>query len=897
MGSSRVKKPKIIKEIHAQIKTYAWHAHDYREVLVVLGSVEDGLSMKEVFVRTNIHGKNEFTKQKGTSLFVQVLNQLKSPLAIVLLFAFILTSALEEYVDASVIALALIVAVLISLVQEGKASKAFAKLAESQVHTATVFRDGERHEILARDLVPGDIVELQSGEQVPADVRLTKVKNLEINESALTGEWQAVKKHTNPVPIGTPFADRENMAWKGTFISTGYGIGVVIAIGDNTEVGELALSLKDIKEESTPVQIEMRKVSFFMLYVIAGLVLILFLIGLFNEHSLHDMTLMAIAIAVASVPEGLPAAVTIVLAVGMESLLKRGGLVRNLLAAETLGSTTYVLTDKTGTLTQAKMAITGVIFSNSVNMDYEAWHDNAEIKNILDIALCATDAYSDNTKNGVVMRGESVEKAILEKFTSLDLDAEVDSLRANRMDYLAFTSENRFAAGLVKEYFSFKLCINGAPEYMLAEASHHLVGEEEVELSVEDRSAFFDEIDVQNKEGKRLVAVAYKKATSDIIDTTDIANILKNTVFVGILILNDPVRPGVKEAIAGVQSAGAKVILITGDNPATALNIARQVGIAGMHESAITGDELAELSDEELLQAVEHVHVFARILPKQKMRIAEVLQRSGEIVAMTGDGINDAPALRKANIGIAIGSGTQVAKESSDLVLVNDSFEIIYAAIEEGRRIIANLRKIIGYLLSTSLTEIVLISAALLTGGLVPLLPVQILWGNIIEEGLMSVAFAFEKGEKNAMKRKPRDIHEEGILSKEMLQFLFLVVFVLSCITLSLYGYLRFLNLDIDIIRSVMFLAISLDSLFIAFAFRSLSVPIWRLSFFANRFFIGAFLLSFVFLFGALSIPFMRGVLSYTPLPATLLLIVLGTSFAGFLVVELSKLMFFGKRN
>lgn len=892
--SSSSKDPllQIVHHKEVQEKTYAYHAHDYREVITVLGSTENGLIMSEVRRRQKEQAPNVFTQQKEETFFDRLGKQFKSPLVLVLVLAFGLTSALGEYVDASVIALALAIAVAVGVLQEGKASRAFSKLAKSQVKVATVLRNGKKHEIQASELVLGDVVILKAGVQVPADMRLIHAKQLSINEAALTGEWMAVSKGVDPVAVGTPFADQASMAWMGTFVSQGYAMGVVVAIGDQTAVGKLAQGVRDVIEVDTPLQAEMKKLSNVMLYIIGGLVLFIFIVGLLHSQSLHDMLLMAIAISVASIPEGLPAAVTIILAVGMEALLKRGGLVRNLLAAETLGSTTYVLTDKTGTLTEAKMSVVSVLIEDGVLVDQADFGEVDTVRKLLDVSLAAVDAYTDESTHKREVRGEDVEKAILISSSEIGIDEAKGSLRSDRIDYLSFTSENRFAAGLADVEDGFLLCVNGAPGLLLKKASSVLRESGEEVLYDEAKMHLTKVISQYTKQGKRLVAVAYKKVAYDDIPE-DEKTLLTDIVLAGILVVDDPVRKGISAAIEKVQSAGARVILVTGDNPETALSIARQVGITDAEGVALTGSGLVDLSDDDLIVALETVSVFARVLPKQKLRIAEVLQQKGEIVAMTGDGINDAPALRRANIGIAIGSGTEVAKEASDLVLLENSFATIGAAIEEGRRIISNLRKIVGYLVSTSLTEVALIGTALVLGAAVPILPAQILWANMIEEGLMSVAFAFEKGDKGAMKRKPRDIHEEGLLSKDMLWFMAFVITVLSMITVSLYLYLTHLAIGIDQLRSVMFLAVSLDSLFISFAFRSLTVPIWKIPLHTNIFFVGSFLLSVVMLGVVMVVPFFQFVLSYTPLTSDLLILPLIAGIGSLIVIELGKFLFF----
>lgn len=886
----------------ASQKTTEWHALSTSDVFELLNTGERGLSPVSANEQLKRFGKNTFTEQKQETILERFLRQFKSPLTIILLLASVATFALKEYVDASVILIALLIAVVLGVLQEGKASRAFLRLSKSQVRTAVVVRDGERFEIDAAELVLGDIVVLQGGMQVPADIRLFEAKKLSVNEAPLTGEWMAVKKTTEPLEIGTPFADRTNMAFLGTYVADGYGTGVVVAIGDHTAMGALARELGSIEDEATPLQEEMSHVSQVLLVLIVVLIVGIFFLGIIRGEEVTTMLFTAIAVAVAAVPEGLPAAVTIVLAVGMEALLNRGGLVRSLIAAETLGSTTYILTDKTGTLTEARMAVTDAVYVGCANEKGLAacdWQTDLLAKQIFNIALCATDAFLEVHANGTesyIVRGEPLERAILEAAQKLGLTVHGESLRGQRIDYLAFTSEQRFAAGLGVEADKHILAINGSPELLLAVAGSVLTSTGVVPLSPKDRTFFESAIESYTSEGMRLIAVAYKETTDSEIADEDV-QLLTDCIFAGLLVFTDPIRADVAESIKGVQSAGAEVRLVTGDNPKTALSIARTVGIARKHDIVLTGDDVARLDDRELFEALRTTRVFARILPKQKMRLAAVLKGHGEVVAMTGDGINDAAALRKADIGIAIGSGTEVAKESSDLVLMNDSFSTIHAAIEEGRRIVSNLRRIVGYLLSTSLSEVVLIGGALITGGAVPILPAQILWANIIEEGLMSVAFAFEPGDKNAMKEKPQDVHAEGILSGSMVRFVVTVVLVLGALLLSLYAGLRTLGVPIEEMRSVMFLAVSLDSLFVAFSFRSLKTPVWKIPLRANIFFVISLLTSLFLLTLVLTVPFLQNVFSYEPLPLRDIILVFLYCLSALLMIEVGKWYFFERKR
>lgn len=857
----------------------------------MLGVTAHGLSAAHAAERQQRDGANAFTETPETSVLVRIAQHLTSPLTLVLVVAGALTLILGEYIDTVVIGLALALAVVVGLVQEGRATKAFSALKGTLVEHAVVIRDGVRHQIRARDVVVGDVLFLEAGNKVPADARLIEVNQLQTSEASLTGESATVRKQVDAVAPGTPVADRRSMVYQSTYVAEGTGLAVVVAIGDHTEVGQIATALRDVAEVETPLQAEMRILSERLFYIIGALIVIMIVVGVLTHHSFIHVLLLAVAVAVASVPEGLPAAVTIVLAVGMESLLKRGGLVRNLLAAETLGSTTYILTDKTGTLTEGVMKLTGVMDGSGELIERADFEQCTDAAQIVRVAHAASDAFFDTDDAGnAVVRGGAEEQVVLQAAQSLKLLGE-QSWRSARVAYQAFTSQTRFAAGVVELDSGYTLCANGAPELLLAHARYILENGVAVALTATRRQQLADAVHEATRLGYRLIAVAYQGDYT--YEGSDTLRLPEEMVLAGILVLADPVRVGVESAIAEVQGAGARVVLVTGDSPQTALMIAHTVGITEKDGAVLTGTELTELTDAELLVALRDVSVFARVLPNQKLRIAMVLQQHGEIVAMTGDGINDAPALRRANIGVATGSGTAVAQEASDLVLLEDSFDIMYAAIEEGRRIVANLRKIVAYLVSTSLSEVALIITALLTAGPIPLLPAQILWANIIEEGLMSVAFAFEPGEKRAMRQRPQDIHDEGLIAGSVMRFMAVVISVLGLLNVALYLYVVHLSVSDAVLQSIMFLAIAVDSLFISFSFRSLRAPVWKIHLLENRFFVGSFLISVVLLFGALSIPFMQAALSYTPLPPQFVLLPIVSSVIGLVTIEVAKWYFF----
>lgn len=871
-----------------------------------------GLSTDEVVERHKEYGQNRFTRERSLTLLDRIARQFMSPLVFILIIAAIITLLLREYVDSAVIGLALVINIIVGTLQESRAGKAFDALSSSQERRALIMRDGKRGNIDAADLVPGDVIILEGGYQVPADARILSAKDLRINEAVLTGEWLPVEK-TVAMPDGEmPLAEQVNMAWMGTLIESGYGTALVVATGDKTEVGKIARSLSAIDESSTPLQANIRIVAHFLTAVIFVAVGVIFMLGMARSESLLEMFLLAVAVAVATVPSGLPAAVTVVLALGMETILKRGGLVRNLLAAETLGATTLILTDKTGTLTEAKMHLATVHTATSLEAPAEKEHagtaaDTSRIatpddRYLLQTAVLASDAFIDEEADApqkLTVHGRPIEKAIIlgaleEGIAHAELSGEYQ-----RLDYLRFESARRFGASLTTlgKRKTRRLHITGAPETLIAQSDYLYKDSKKTVFSEHDHERFAQLLDAKSKEGKRLIGAAYKDVTWDELpENADPlrADLTEKMVFVGVLAFEDPVREDVPASIAEVKKAGVKVIMLTGDNPETARTIAAKAGITGVgDELVIRGEEIEHLDDDRLAELMGRASVIARALPAHKLRIAKVLREHGEVVAMTGDGINDAPALQAASIGIAVGSGTEVAKQASDMVLIGNSFSVIVAAIEEGRRIIDNLKKILAYLLSGSFSEIFLIGGALIAGAPLPLLPTQILWTKIIEEGLMSFSFAFEGKDPTAMERSPKEMESKTILSRELKTLIFTVSVVTGAFLVALYFVLLALNINIEQIRTIMFAAISLDTIFFSFSLKSFRKPLWKINPFDNRFLLIALVLSLSALALALGVPFIREVLSLTALglPEMGLLVAIG--LFNLAVIEYAKYLLF----
>lgn len=880
------------------IKKQKWHLLSTKEIEKYLNTdLNVGLKSSDIQKIQNKFGKNIFKKKKDFGVLGKIFVQFKSPLILILLIAGVVTFFLKEYTDSIVIFLALFINTAIGTFQENKASNAFDKLSKSQQKNATVIRDGKKSVILAEDLVRGDIVVLNAGMFVSADLRLIEEKNLLINESILTGEWADVTKDTKV--ITNSLADKSlnkqiNMVWMGTLVSSGSALGVVVETGDGTEIGKIAQSLNSIKEEKTPIKENLEKLARFLSVLVLVALVVIFFLGLLRGEPVTEMLLVAIAVAVAVMPEGLPIAVTSVLAVGMSEILKRGGLVRNLLAAETLGSTTYILTDKTGTLTEAKMHLDKVYTWGFIKNG-----ETQDDKDLIKMAVLSSDAFIDEGQqapDSLIVRGRPLEKAII--LAGVEHGFIQDELfkENNRVDFHSFESKNGFSASLNENKGKNILYVNGIPEMILGKSKfiYHNGKEKKLTKKVFDE---FSKIQKQKSlEGVRFTALAYKKVDWEKIpnlDKEENQENLNDLVFVGFLAFSDPIRVDVKEAIKKAQMAGAHVVMVTGDNPNTASKIAEEVGIIKNGDKVLTGAEIEKIKDSELFEELKVVRVFARMNPSQKLRLSKILQKNGEVVAMTGDGVNDAPALQGADIGIAMESGTEVSKEASDLILLDENFSVITFAIEEGRRIIDNLKKIIGYLLSTSFTEVFVIGGALMVGLPLPILPTQILWSNIIEEGLMNFAFVFEPGEEDLMKRNPRSSKIKNIMTKELKTMIFIVGLTTGTFLMILYWLIMQTNISLEEARTIMFVATSIESIFFALSFKSFDKPLWKENIFSNKYLIFSLLISIFFLLIALFVPLIRDMLSLVKLTGGELFLLGIIGIFNLFIIESAKYLVF----
>ncbi len=878
------------------MERYAWHA---LSVATVARSLKtngtSGLSDAEALKRLR-EGKNQLPQPPRDTLTKRVVKQIVSPISLVLVFAAIATLILAHFADAVVISIALLINVAIGVLQEGRASRAFDALQQGVAKRATVVREGSLRDIPAEELVPGDVVVLQLGVEIPADIRLTEAHNLLVNEAALTGEWVAVEKNIAEVAEHTPLAERGSIAYAGTLASAGNGRGIVIATGAKTEFGKIAEALAGAVSPKTPLERDMRSVTKLLLYMVLGISVVITVLSLFRGLPFADILIIVIALAVSSVPEGLPAAVTVVLALGMERILKSGGLVRSLLAAETLGATSVILTDKTGTLTEGRMKVAG--YATIAGTTEHA--GGAQAHDILAAAVLGSDAYVEERiaaepgENVLIAHGRPVEQAIVLAGLEAGIAAEALRKMHPRLDTLPFDSGRRASGTLVEEDGTQVAYLIGAPELFMGHASHVRSYNKREAFTAERRTFFESLLTAAGKQGDRVIAVGRTVwGASEFPVEERFTELLDRVELMGFMLFSDTVRSEAADAVHSMRLAGAHVAMLTGDNPETALAIAQKVGIAGPHARAYTGAELAQMSDAELTKTIKEHPVFARVTPADKLRIANALKNSGEVVAMTGDGVNDAPALQAAAIGIAVGNGTDVAKEASDLILLKNGFATITAAIAEGRRLRDNVKKIFAYVVSTNFSEVFVVVAALIMGLPLPILPTQILWSNLINGGPMNVAFAFEPLYPAAMRRGPRHPEVAKVLSKDVIKFILLVGAVTGMLLISLYLFLVGQGIAEEKLRTIMFVALSFDAMFMAFSLKSFGTPLWRISLFSNRFLLLALLGSFLTLCAALFVPWVAVLVRTVPLAGGELGLLALVGIVNLAVVETCKYVFF----
>ncbi|MFH1621005.1 MAG: HAD-IC family P-type ATPase [Patescibacteria group bacterium] len=847
-----------------------------RDVLESLHSKKTGLTQAESEGRLALFGKNEITGIKRRGKIRIITSQFKSPLILALTVAGVITLFLHEWIDAGVILIAVAINTALGFWQENKAENVLDEL-KSYIRTrARVRRSDQEHEIDASELVPGDVIRLTQGDRVPADARILYANNLEIDESILTGESLPSTKNEAPLPPQTPLGDRDSMVMGGTMVIQGIADALVIATGDVTEFGRIAKLATGEIDEPTPLQKAVSRFATASGIILCLAALLIFFIGFTSGYSLLDMFVTTVAITVSAVPEGLPIALTVILAVGVERLAKRKGIVKKLLAAETLGSTTLILTDKTGTLTQAKMQLSSIIIGSDTDASMK--------KQLLSDAVMNTDVIIENKEDTPAkwqVHGKPLEVALVNASAEKGIFPDSRLKNSEILDRLPFDSSYKYSMVLLHENKKTTLYSLGAPEILL----------EHCHMDNNERIFWQSQIEKSTSSGERVLGLAYKD-TKDSFRLTSHEKI-SDLTFQGLITFRDPLRPGVKEVIKKIAKAGVKTVIVTGDHPGTAKAVAHELGLLSKDGLVITGDELTFLGDDKLIGELARVSVFARVTPEQKLMLAKAYQKLGEVVAVTGDGVNDAPALRAADIGIAVGSGTEVAKSAADLIILNDDFETIVAAIEEGKRVMNNIRKVIVYLLTDAFDEIFLIGGALLTGLAMPINALQILFVNMFSDSFPAIAFAFEKNSDLSL-HEPLNL-KNRILNPEMRFMIFVIGSLTSTVLFALYYTLIKLGYDSLTVKTFIYMGFASYTLLAAFSLRSLSKSIFAYNPFSN------FYLTLGVAFGLLLtvisvyVPFFNKVLDTTPLPPLWLFAVLAVSVFNVLGIELGKWLY-GKK-
>lgn len=814
------------------------------------GFLEKGLTSKEAKELLTKFGLNELKKKKDFSSLKLFLFQFKSPLVYILVLAGLVTLFLREFADAIVIFAAVFLNTLLGFYQERKAQKSLVALRSLLAPKAKVIRDGRQQEIDANKVVPGDLVILTIGDRVPADGVLLKATDFSVNEAILTGESMPVNKK---IAQSLDKVRKENKVFMGTTVTTGIARMKVTQTGATTEMGKIGKSLEEVEEEATPLQIQLSKLARILALVVGGITVVIFVLGEVLGYEPVEMFITSVAVAVAAIPEGLVVTLTVILALGMQRILKRKAIVRKLVAAETLGSVSVICADKTGTLTEGKLQVVKADFTDEDLIIKSAILCN-DMRDPLEVAMW------DWAKKEI---GNDKKIAEIQK-------------KHPRLAEIPFSPDYKYIVTLHPGL----LIISGAPEVILDRCN----------LSPKENKEWRKKFDDYGQKGYRLVGFGYKKLETKKkkIDKGE----LKNCQWLGLLIYEDPVREGVESALKECQKAGIKVKVITGDYASTAIAVLQQLNVQfDSQTQVVEGTELEKINERQLKEKVDDLVLFARTSPEQKLKIVKALKDKGEIVAMTGDGVNDAPALKQADIGIVVGEASDVAKETADIVLLDSNFSTIVEAVEEGRNIFENIKKVVLYLLSDSFTEIILISGSLILRLPLPVTAVQILWVNLIEDTLPGVALAFEPEEKEVMFEPPRP-RKKSILDLELKVLIFIIGIFTDLLLFLLFYWLNRGFLHLPYVQTVMFVALGINSLFYVFACRSLRKPIFKFNPFGNKFLTFSVGLGFLFLALAVYLPPLQILLKTHSLGITEWLLLFGIGFFNLFAIELTKWVF-----
>ncbi len=877
----------------------AWHSMKAEEVIEQLNTdKKEGLSDDEVSERQKKYGKNKLPKGKKQPWWKRLLLQFNNVLIYVLLAAAVITAIMDHWIDTWVILAVVIINALIGFIQEGKAEKALESISKMLSLEAVVKRKGNKKTVDAEELVPGDIILLKSGDKIPADVRLLNVKDFQVEESPLTGESTAVDKSVDSVEEDAIIGDQTSMAFSGTVVTYGKATGVVVATGSDSELGKINKMISEVEKITTPLLQQIEKFGKWLSLIILVITAGFFAYGRFiHGRDLDDMFLAAIGLVVAAIPEGLPAIMTITLATGVQRMAGRNAIIRRLPSVETLGAVNVICSDKTGTLTRNEMTAKTVITADrEYSVEGTGYEPEGKIKaddkeinpeedkvfnRLLQTLRCTNSSEIEQNDEGKwTLTGTPTEGALL----TLSYKGGMKDFKPKRLDHVPFESEHKYSASLNKvddEIFTF---VTGAPERLIDMCDKQLTTEGEKKI---DKKFWEKKMEEIAEKGQRMLAAAFEKTDSNRSEINK-KDVEKNKTFLGLIGIIDPPREEAIEAIKECKNAGVNVKMITGDHAITAKAIGKQIGI-GDGEKVKTGKELENISDEEMRKVVKEYDVYARTSPEHKLRLVKALQENDKLVAMTGDGVNDAPALKKANIGIAMGiKGTEVSKDASEMVLADDNFASIVHAIEEGRTVYDNLRKALLFILPTNGAESLVLMSSILLGIVMPITPVQILWVNMVTAVTLALALSFEPMEENVMERQPRK-SGDPILGKFFLWRIIFVSFLIGGMTLGIFKYMQALDLNDAIARTVAVNTLVAGQLFYLFNSRKIKLPGVGKNFFKNKyaFYAAGALIVLQLLF--VYVPFMNTFFGTESIELKYWLYPLAAGLAVFIIVEIEK--------
>lgn len=889
---------KGVEEVQSQLKT----------------DIHQGLSNEECAKRIEEYGHNELKEQNKTTILQKFINQFKDFMIIVLLIAAVISGVLsfiedEGLMDSIIILAIVILNAVIGVVQECKAEASLEALKKMSGYVAKVIRNGKTETIATKDLVPGDIVLLDTGDVVPADIRLIESFSLKSQEASLTGESLPVEKNietinNEEVSIG----DRTNMVFSSSMISYGRGKGIVVETGMNTQVGKIANMLENANSGLTPLQKKLEVLGKTLGIAAIAICVVIFAVGIFYGKEPFHMFMSAVSLAVAAIPEGLPAIATIALSIGVTRMVKRNAIVRKLPSVETLGSATVICSDKTGTLTQNKMTVVKMYYNNNV-YDMESLQEASELHQIITTGVLCNESKIVDDNNATKIVGDPTETVLVELAQKYDIQKEEYDQRYERIGEVPFDSDRKLMSTINNEEGRNIVHTKGAVDELLKVCKYIQMDNNVIELTEDMKQTIIFNNEEMAKQALRVLGFAYRQI-DNLPQEVNHITVENELVFVGMVGMIDPPRPEAKEAVQKCKEAGIKTVMITGDHLTTAIAIAKQIGILEDDGQAILGVELEKMTDEELKERVKDISVYARVSPEHKVRIVRAWQENGEIVAMTGDGVNDAPSLKTANIGCAMGiTGTDVSKEAADLILTDDNFATIISAVEEGRRIYDNILKSIQFLISSNVGEIITLFTVIMATPLIAtwfgienlglieaLLPIHILWVNLVTDSLPALALSVEPAEKNIMKRKARkmgnQVFTKGMTWRIAYQGLMIATLTLTAFIIGLTSTQGLPEeTRVGVAQTMAFGVLAISQIVHSFNLKSNTQSIFKTGIFNNKYLIGAGAISLLLMLVVLNVPVIMDVFNIQPLTQYQVLVVAGLSLMPLVIVELFKIL------